>query len=243
MLIDHAREIGVGVTISIFAERWFLTINRKLSAIILIIFCGLLSTGCHGRFKKHVVSVDEVSVRAITLSGPTVEFGQINTTDQGMFGAAATAFNVVQAVRGGNVAAYIAQKVDSTQVNENFVAGFREQLAGGPPFTSVDDGQGAALIQFELVRWGMEVPLGSPGVFNYEVVVRGYLASGKKFYRTSYQCYADAGLSGWVESTPFAGKNENQIKNLPAEEIQAIFDSSAYYCGKQFVSVVQRHAG
>lgn len=196
-----------------------------------------LASGCHARFKKHVPSIDTVEVRAVTLSGPDVDLGRV--TGAGVLSAA---YNITQMVREGNIAAHIGDKVSPDQVNQAFVQGFREELGDGPPFSSSN--QADARLQFELVDWGMQMTwLGSPGVYNYNVVVRGYGADGRAIYRTSYQCYTDAGASGWVEMSPFVGAdNPDKIKNVPAEKIQAIFDATAYDCGRQFVWVLRRHA-
>lgn len=210
---------------------------------LLPLLCLALATGCHARFKKNAPTVGAVRVEAITMSGPDVDLGRAYVSGGGLAGAVAAAYNVTQMVREGNIAGHIAQKVRPDQVNAAFVQGFREGMGEGPPFGTTEER--GALLQFELVDWGMELyGWGSPGVYNYEVIVRGFRADGKKMYRTSYQCYTDAGVTGWIEKSPFAGtKSEDAIKNLPAERIQEIFDATAYECGRQFVTVVRRHAG
>lgn len=207
------------------------------------LLCVALLAGCHARFKKNAPNIGTARVEAITMSGPNVNLGRAPVSGTGLVGAVSTAYNVTQMVREGNIAAHIAEKVRPDQVNAAFVAGFREGLGDGPPFATSEDAR--PLIQFELVDWGMELwGWGNPGVYNYEVIVRGFSAEGKKIYRTSYQCYADAGTTGWVEKSPFVGAdNENSVKSIPAEEIQAVFDAAAYECGRQFVTVVRDHAG
>jgi hypothetical protein len=212
---------------------------KPLTLLMVLALVG----GCHSRFKKHAPTVGAVRVEAITMRGPNVNLGRSPVSGGGLIGAAAAAYDITQMVREGNIASHIAGKVDSAQVNAAFVQGFREGLGDGPPFGTTE-GEGG-LLQFELVDWGLEMyGFASPGVYNYEVIVRGFRPDGKKMYRTSFQCFADAGTAGWAERNPFIGQNDpNAIKNIPAEQIQGIFDATAYDCGKQFVAVVRRHAG
>ncbi|MEZ4322351.1 MAG: hypothetical protein R3F61_33065 [Myxococcota bacterium] len=203
-----------------------------------------LVAGCHSRFKRVAPTVGVVRVEANTLGGPDVDLGRAYVSGGGGLGdVLSSAYNITQMVREGNIAAHIAEKVRPDQVNAAFVHGFRESLGDGPPFGSTTEP--GALLEFQLVDWGMELyGWGRPGVYNYEVVVRGYDANGKKMYRTSYQCYTDAGTTGWIEKSPFAGSSSpDSIKNIPAEQIQAIFDATAYDCGRQFVSILRKHAG
>lgn len=197
-----------------------------------------LLVGCHGRFKKHAPDLGSVRGEVITVSGPSVLLPRSAGTD-----VVSVVFDVTQTVREGNIAAHIADKVDPEQVNAAFLAGFQQQLGDGPPFAY--DASAGNVLQFELVDWGMEMwGFGNPGVYTYTIAVHGYRADGKKIYRSSFSCATDAGTSGWVEMSPFVGAdNPNKIKNLPAEQIQAIFDATAEDCGRQMVRMVRQHAG
>ncbi len=197
-----------------------------------------LIVGCHARFKKHAPTLGAVRAEVITVNGPNVTLPSAGGDD-----VLSVAFDVAQTIRANNIASHIAKKVDPEQVNAAFIRGFSEQLGMGPPF-AYDPGAGHVL-QFELVDWGLTLwNFFSPGVYDYELVVRGFRSDGKQIYRARVRCTTDASGTGWAEMSPFAGnKNPNKIKNIPAEEIQAIFDATAEDCGRQAVRKIRSHAG
>lgn len=197
---------------------------------------ALATTGCHARFKKAVSSIDAVRAEVTVNSVPTVVLPGV-----GGDSPVAAVVNITQSVRAGNIAAHIREKVDPDQVNRAFGDGFAYQLADGPPFAY--DANAGHVLTFELVDWGLEIygPT-TPGVFTYSLRVRGYHPDGKKFYKTSITCVTDAGIAGWSEMTPFGDANPNRIKNLPAAEVQAIFDRTAAECAGQTLAMMRHHA-
>lgn len=171
------------------------------------------------------------------MSGPSVVTPTLGGND-----LISLAFDLAQTARAGSIARAIATKVDPEQVNRAFEAGLAEQLGDGPPFAYDPDAD--AVLQFELVDWGMEMwNFGSPGVFDYDLVVRGYRADGRRFYRARVRCATDAGVAGWVETSPFLrASNPEKIRNLPAAEVQGIFDATAMDCGRYAVARMRYHA-
>lgn len=206
--------------------RWLLPLS--------VLFLG----ACHARFKRQAASIGSIRAEVITLSGPSVVTPTLGGND-----VVSVAFDLAQTVRAGTIAQAIAAKVDPEQVNQAFHQGLADQLGGGPPFAY--DARAGDVIQFELVDWGMEMwGFASPGVFTYELVARGFKADGKRFYRARFRCVTDAGMAGWAEQSPFAGPdNPDRVRNLPPEEVQAIFDATAADCGRKVVARMRYHAG
>lgn len=198
----------------------------------------LLAVGCHARFKKHASELDAMRVEVITLSGPDVDLGRT-----GGVGVLAMAYDVSQSIREGSIELAIAQKVDTESVNAAFLRGFTSALGDGPP-VAFDPASGHVL-QFELVDWGLETfGWGSPGVFNYDLVVHGFRDDNKKIYRARFNCRTTAGAAGWAERSPFIGADHpDKIRNLPDADVQAIFDATASSCGQQVVQKMRYHAG
>lgn len=206
------------------------------NTLVLLLGAALMA-GCHGRFKRAAPNLGAVSVDMVAARGPSVALPMV-----GGDSPVSAAVNITQMVRQGNIAAHIAEKVDPEQVNQAFADGFAQALDDGPPFAFAPDAKN--VLQFELVDWGMEIygPF-SPGVFNYDLRVRGYRGDGKLFYKTRVRCATDAGTQGWSEMTPFGDNNPNRIKNLPAEDVQRIFDATAADCARQALLIVRQHAG
>lgn len=197
-----------------------------------------LVVGCHARFKKHAPELGAMRAEVITVSGPNVNLGRA-----GGDSILALAYDISQSLREGGIAMSIAQKVDPESVNAAFLDGFSAALADGPP-VAYDPSSGHVL-QFELVDWGLETyGWGSPGVFNYDLVVHGFRDDNKKIYRARFNCRTNAGAAGWVEQSPFVGANHpEKIRNLPDAEVQAIFNATAADCGRQVVRKMRYHAG
>lgn len=203
-----------------------------------LLICIALTAGCHARFKKAAPAIDNVRIEVVNLGGPSVIL-----PTSGSDSAIGAVLDITQAVRAGNIAGHIRDKVDPQQVNQAFADGFADRIGSGPPFGYAPDA--GDVLQYELTNWGMRtVSFTAPGVYFYELRVRGYRANGKKFYRSGVHCATDAGTTGWLEMSPFGpDSNPQKIKNLPAERIQAIFDATAKDCASQAISRLRKHAG
>lgn len=202
----------------------------------LVLASILLTTGCHARFKRAAPSIDAVRADVYVSSLPTVTLPGVGGDD-----AVAAVVNITQSVRAGNIARHLRDKVDPDRVNAAFARGFAQALGTGPPFAH--DGNAQHVLEYELVDWGLEIvsPV-SPGVFTYSLRVRGVYPDGRRFYKSGVTCVTDAGMAGWSEMTPFGDNNPNRIKNLPAQEIQRIFDETAADCAFQAVALLRKHA-
>ena len=198
----------------------------------------LLVAGCHARFKKAAPGIGNVRIEVVNLGGPSVSL-----PSSGSDSVVGAVLDVTQAVRAGNIARHIQDKVDPNQVNQAFADGFADGIGSGPPFGYAADAPD--LLQYELTGWGMGMTsFTSPGVYFYQLRVRGYHADGKKFYKSGVTCATNAGTTGWLELSPFGpDSNPEKIKNLPPEKVQAIFDATAKDCATQALLLLRKHAG
>lgn len=208
--------------------------SRWLPALVLV----LLASGCHAKFKKHAHELGEVRTQVIVVGRPDVQLGMVHDDS-----LVAAVVNVVQEVKSVGPQRRIAEAVDVDDVNYKLQEGIRDSLGKGPPFayTSVDD---AALLQLELMSWGLYVPtIGAPGEFVYDFDVRIYKKDGDRIYRTAMTCSTGAGSPPSAALVFGTVNNIKQLEKMSDEQIQEAFDSVAYWCGSQLVSKMRRHAG
>lgn len=212
--------------------------------------------GCHGKFKREVGSIADVKLQVVTAAGPSATLGKV-----GYFGdptpesrkeaaadavgvAAATVFNVVQAVKEAEIRERIARAVDIGVTNSAMLTGVASTLGSGPPFEVVGMNESANVLQFEVLDWGLQVPaVGVQGSFTYRIRARLYKEGGDRVYSSRMTCDIAAGSPGATAQALLLVNNARQIKQMSDEELQAAFDAMAEYCGSVFVARLRRHAG
>ncbi len=194
--------------------------------------------GCHARFRRHVDDIDAVRPQVLVTSGPYAVLGGASSSD--LVGAAV---GVVQGVRGLDAADRIAGAVDLERVNDAFTKGLVDTLGDGPPFP-VGVGGGAALLQVQVVGYGLDAPvMGQPGMLTYNVDVSILLPSGKKVYANAEQCSVPFGDPKGVAVATGTVDNVKQLERMSDAEIQASFEAAAALCGQTVVTELRRHAG
>ena len=222
---------------------------RASYAIFMAIGAAFLATGCHAKFKKAAPTIDDISVQVITTGGPYVELGKVySTTDTGnpnlnlLADVAAAAVNTVQEVRAIDQTQRIIDAVQVDDINMAMQQGLAETLRGGPPF-AYSAGEADAMLQLEVLSYGMNVPyLGAPGEFTYTVQARMYKDT-ERVYRTSLTCTVGVGDPSASAVVLGAVNNVKQLDQLSNAEINEAFAQIARYCGEQFVVKMRRHAG
>jgi hypothetical protein len=194
--------------------------------------------GCHAKFKKEAPALGAVRTQVIVNGGPSVELGHVEGDN--LVGAVV---NVVQEVKAIKPQRRIQEAVKIDQVNYSVQTGIRDVLDQGPPFAYTDDPK-AAVLQLDLVSWGLYVPyLGAQGEFDYEFKVRIYKPDGDRVYKTSMVCSTAAGAPPTASLVFGTVNNVKQLEQMSDQQIQDAFDSVAYWCGGQLVSRMRRHAG
>lgn len=204
-----------------------------------------LLAGCHAKFKREAPTLGSVRTQVVTTGGPYVELGHVAVaTDNALIAAAATVVNVVQDVKGMDLADRIAGAVDVQAVNRAFNDGVAQTLQAGPPFAYTDAPDAPATLQVEVLSYGLYVPaIGAPGVFTYDIRVRIYKRDGERVYKARHSCEVGAGTPGIPETVLGVVNNFAEMKEMSDAEIQQSFATLAAYCGQTFVVRMRRHAG
>ena len=208
---------------------------------------AILIGGCHARFKKLAPTIDAVHTQILVTTGPNVELGHIamGSSDpeaNALLGVVNAAVNIAQEVQEVDLTTRIAGAVHPADIASSLDQGLAETLGSGPPFAY--DGEAGALLQLEIIDYGMYVPsLGAPGTFTFTARARVYTADGKKAYRNVESCSTGVG-------DPEAGavvlgvvNNVKQLKEMSDEQINETFAAVARYCGSKFVTKIRKHAG
>jgi hypothetical protein len=209
------------------------------SAVVLLLSMSLM--GCHARFKKAVGSIDTANVDLVVVGGPQVQLGYMYSGVDLLDAVV----NITQEVKSAKQTKRIASVVDIHQVNDQMYGGTADGLETGPPFAYRPDGTDAdALVQIEVMSWGMDVPiLGAPGVFTYDMRVRIYEDSGRRVYKGRLMCDTSVGAPPALSQALWTVNNVKQLDSLSDEEVQAAFDATAAWCGQQLVTQLRRHGG
>lgn len=199
----------------------------------------LAITGCHAKFKKYASTLGTVKVQVINTGGPYVELGKVHDPDAGLVGAA---INVVQTVKGMDLAPRIAAAVQVPQVNDALVGGLVTTIGSGPPFGVAPES--ASLLQIEMESYGLYVPyLGAPGQFTYTALATVYKQDGERIYRNRLTCTAGVGDPDVAAVVFSVVNNVAQIDQMTDEQINQVFVETARYCGQLFVTQMRKHAG
>jgi hypothetical protein len=200
--------------------------------------CLLLATACHAKFKKEAPTLGAVRTQAVVSAPVDVELGKLSGND-----VVSAVVNVVQEVSEVGPEQRIARAVDLDRVNRALQNSFAETLGSGPPFGTTQDPK-AALLQIEVVRWGLQVPyLGAPGIFNYDLNIRIYKPDGDRVYSAGLACNTGVGNPPPEARVLGTVNNLRQLEQMSDREIEKAFVSVARWCGTQLVTQMRRHAG
>lgn len=206
---------------------------RTLGWVLVVALLG----GCHARFKKYVGSIDSVRPEVIVTTGPSVALGGVG--DDSLVG---DVVNVVQAVRSIDAAQHLSEVVDIQGVNQRFTEGLHDAIGSGPPFP-VSDSPQAALLQVEVVDYGLKSPMmGVAGVFNYDLHLEIYLPGGKKVYNAHQSCSVGFGDASALSQAIGTVNNVKQLKDMSDREVQKTFENAAALCGQQVAMKIRKHA-
>jgi hypothetical protein len=210
---------------------------------IAILVLPALLAGCHAKFKKEAPTLGQVRTQIVVAGQPYVELGKMSVEGDGILAAAAAVVNVVQEVKAVDQTRRIAKAVQVSDVNEEFRASLADTLGSGPPFAYTDE-KDAALLQLEVLSWGLSVPyLGAPGVFTYDLRARIYKKDGDRVYSARTTCSTGAGDPTAVEQVLGVVNNVKNLKEMSDAEINDAFKAVARWCGQDFVTMMRRHAG
>lgn len=192
----------------------------------------LLSTGCHAKFKKYAPTLGAVRPEVIDVGAPTVQLGDSGNA----------IVDVVNGVRGVDVAKKIARQVDIEQVDAAFLEGLDESLRNGPPFTLTDK-KNAPVLQVEVLNYGLYVPeMGAQGVFTYDLRVRIYTDDGERVYSTSLSCNTPVTGANAISEVLGTRDNVGNVLDMKKKEIQGAFDSAGEQCGEALTLLMRKHA-
>lgn len=204
----------------------------------------LALAGCHAKFKKEAPTLGAVRVQVLMTGGPEVNLGKMYNYDNDAAALVSTVVNTVQAVKEIDQTKRIAQAVQIDRVNEAMKQGLGQTLAGGPPFAYTDQENAPALLQLEVMSYGLSVPwLGAPGEFTYDIRARIYKANGDRVYRARMECTVGAGDPDAAAVVLGVVNNVKQLKEMSDAQIQETFEVTANWCGQQWVRKMRKHAG
>jgi hypothetical protein len=213
-------------------------------ATLAVTAVALLGPGCHAKFKKYAPTLGEVRLQTVTTGAPYVSLGKVYTDNDSLIDLVGTAVNVVQTVKEIDQSDRIARAVDIQKVNAALQAGVQETLGSGPPFAWTDKAQAPAVLQLEILDYGLAVPgLGARGVFTYSMKARIYKADGDRVYSYSMTCDSAAGMPDSVAAALGVVNNVKQLNEMSNAQIQEAFDAMAHWCGSAFVVKMRKHAG
>ncbi len=216
-----------------------------MSRLSLFPILVVLLAGCHAKFKREAPSVGNARVQMLQIGGPTVQLGYLDTSsDIPLIQAATAVVNVVQAVRSYDVADRIGQAVRPDAVAGAFEQGFAQTLGSGPPFAYNDADEANAVLQIEILSYGVYVPyLGAAGEFTYDMRMRMYKSDGDRIYSAHHTCTASLGDPSVAERVFGVVNNVAELEKMGDSEIQATFEGMARWCGEWFVARMRKHAG
>lgn len=205
---------------------------------ICLLLPGLVS-GCHAKFKKHHHLVDEVRTQVYNTGPAQVSLGYLENEDGDLVTGLV---NVVQTVKGFDVAKTISEAAEPTEMNAAFAEQLASDLGAGPPFASTEQAQ--AVLEVSVERWGLSVPtVGARGTFDYQVRVRVFLADGERIYTHRVSCGLPVGDPKGVSQALGAVNNKKQIDRMDRDAIREAFNEAARGCASVVVSDLRRHAG
>lgn len=211
---------------------------------VLVLAAGLLLAGCHCKFKKHAPTLGAVGIQVVNTGGPEVHLGRMAPSDDQVGALISATVNTVQAVREVGQVERIAQAVDITAVNNAFERGLADALGSGPPFAYTDRSPAPALLQLEVMSYGLTVPyLGAPGEFTYEIRARIYRRDGERVYRHRMTCSIGAGDPDATARVLGVVNNVREIDRMTDADIQEAFMVTARWCGSRWVTRLRKHAG
>lgn len=202
-----------------------------------------LTLGCHAKFKKHAPTLGQVDAQVLINSGPSVYLGRMDSGDSLVANIVDLAVNVSQAINEVEVADRIVNAVDLQSTNDAMERGFAKTLGDGPPFAYVL-ADAPAIVQMEIVDWGMTAPfIGAQAQFDYGVRVRIYKDDGERVYSSRTTCSTSAGAPPAVSRALGLVSNIKQIEQMSDADIQAAFDAVGEWCGQEVVRKMRKHAG
>ena len=199
-----------------------------------LVACSLLvlSTGCHAKFKKYAPTLGAVRPEVIDVGGATVQLGDSGNV----------IVDVVNGVRGVDVAKKLARQVDIEQVDAAFLDGLDETLRHGPPFTLTDK-KNAPVLQVEVLNYGLFVPeIGAQGQLVYDLRVRIYAKDGERVYSTSLSCATPVTGASAISEVLGTCDNVGNVLDMKKREIQGAFDSAGEECGQALTTLMRKHA-
>ena len=198
----------------------------------------VLLAGCHHKLKAHADEIGAVRPEVVLYGPPEVELGK--TDGSTLIGAVV---NTVQEGRAIAPARRIREVVDRERVKSEMIAGVTETLGDGPPF-AVTDAKGSALLQLEVLYWGLYVPyIGAQGEFLFDMRVKIYDPNLGKLYKSRFQCSSLAGdppVAARIFSTV---DNVRELELLSDAQIEDAFDAVSRWCGDLVVVRLRKHAG
>jgi len=196
---------------------------------------GLMTSGCHAKFKKNASLLGDVQPQVVVAGGPTA---LLQGGDASASGVVVTA---VQIFRASKARDRLQEAVDVDHVSNAFVAGLDDGLSSGIPF-GLTGAQDAPVLQVEVISWGLEAPqMGRQGALTYRLRIRAYDRDARRVYATRHDCAVGFGDAPGISHALGTVDNVKQLNKLSNAELQQIYEAGARACGEQLAVRIRRH--
>ena len=216
-----------------------------MNARILLPLLPLLALGCHGKYKKNLHNLEDVSPQVQMLSVPEVDIYVDNPIDQGdslvkaIVDTAATVGTAVEAAQlNQRLYGLLDGDVIASQLGESLLAS-----SGQLPYT-MGDGQDSMVIQ--VTSYGINVTGGTPQFF-LSAKTRIFDNGAERVYRARTSCSVSLGQSqallGLVVESAGQYAALKQLEAMSDEDLTALIDETVKGCGGKIATRLMKHAG